>query len=69
VLYVALCCSVLQCVAVCSGEGDVKHQVSRQMSCVAVCCSMLQRVAVCCSVMQCVAVCSCEGDMKHQGSK
>jgi len=26
--------------------------------CVAVCCSMLQRVDVCCSVLQCVAVCS-----------
>ena len=25
--------------------------------CVAVCCSVLQRVAVCCSVLQCVAVC------------
>ena len=25
--------------------------------CVAVCCSVLQRVAVCCSVFQCVAVC------------
>jgi len=41
---VAVCCSVLQCVAVCCSE----------------CCSVLQRVAVwcneCCSVMRCVAV-------------
>jgi len=27
------------------------------LRCVAVCCSVLQRVAVCCSVLQCVAVC------------
>ena len=27
------------------------------LSCVAVCCSVLQCVAVCCSVLQCVAVC------------
>jgi len=32
-----VCCSVLQCVAVC---------------CIAVCCSVLQCVAVCCSVLQ-----------------
>jgi len=36
-----MCCSVLQCVAVC----------------VAVCCSVLQCVAVYCSVLQCIAVC------------
>jgi len=40
-IYVAVCCSVLQCVAVCC---SVLH-------CVAVQC-----VAVCCSVLQCVAV-------------
>jgi len=54
-----MCCSVLQCVAVCCSL------------CVAVCCSVLQCVAVCCrcvwishvtntmccSVLQCVAVC------------
>ena len=28
-----------------------------EMTCVAVCCSVLQCVAVCCSVLQCVAVC------------
>jgi len=36
----AVCCSVLQCVAVCCGV----------LQCVAVCCSVLQCVAVCCSV-------------------
>jgi len=40
---VAVCCSVLQCVAMCP--------------CVAVCCSVLQSVVECCSVLQCVAVC------------
>jgi len=41
----ALCCSVLQCVAV-------------LLQCVLACCTMLQCVAVCCSVLQCVAVCA-----------
>jgi len=45
--YVAVSCSVLQCVAEC---GSMLQRVS-------VCCSVLQRVAVYCSVMQCVAVC------------
>ena len=50
-----LCCSVLQCVAVCSRSSPP----SIVLQCVAVCCSVLQRVAVfsvCCSVWQCVAV-------------
>jgi len=48
--YVAVCCSMLQCVAVC-------YSVLQCVAvCVAVCCSMLQYVAVCCSVLQCVAV-------------
>ena len=48
-----MCCSVLQCVAVCcsvlleSVQGDL-----RRIQCVAVCCSVLQCVAVCCSVLQ-----------------
>ena len=29
----------------------------KEVQCVAVCCSVLQRVVVCCSVLQCVAVC------------
>ena len=42
----AVCCSVLQCVAVCCSVLTC-HQF-------AVCCSVLQCVAVCCSVLQCV---------------
>jgi len=48
---VAVCCSVLQCVAV-----ECMYLLS-VLQCVAVCCSVLQCVAVCCSVLQCVAVC------------
>jgi len=44
-----VCCSVLQCVAVCCSVCSV-------LQCVAVCCSVLQCAAVCCSVLQCVAV-------------
>ena len=39
--YVAVSCSVLQCVAVCCSV----------LQCVAVCCSVLQYIAVCCSVL------------------
>ena len=60
----AVCCSVLQCVAV-----DVRGTLFKRQ-CVAACCSVLQWmsevpclngtvlqcVAVCCSVLQCVAV-------------
>jgi len=56
--YVAVCCSVLQCVV------DVYNMilsfarresfVCASLQCVAVCCSMLQCVAVYCSVLQCV---------------
>ena len=52
--YVAMCFSVLQCVAVCCQCVAVCCSV---LQCVAVCCDMLQCVAVCCSVLQCVAVC------------
>jgi len=60
-----LCCSALQCVAVCCS-------VLTMLQCVAVCCSVFCSVsqclpeynstsqvcvAVCCSVLQCVAVC------------
>jgi len=49
----AVCCSVLQCVAVCCSV----------LQCVAVCCSV---PAVCCSVLQCVKMCCsvpiCSGD-------
>ena len=48
--WVAVCCSVLRCVAVwysliCRHKEDFLG--------VAACCSVLQRVAVCCSVLQC----------------
>ena len=49
-----MCCSVLQCVAVCCSEESSESEQSRIVS---VCCSVLQCVAVCCSVLQCVAVC------------
>jgi len=52
---VAVCCSVLQCVAVCSESHASQEQVISK--CNSVCCSVLQYVAVCCSVLQCVAVC------------
>ena len=43
----AVCCSMLQCVAVsCSTRNNLPLH---QMQCVAVCCSVLQCVAVCCS--------------------
>jgi len=45
-LFVAVYCSVLQCVAVCCSV----------LQCVAVCCSVLQGVAVCCGVLQSVAM-------------
>jgi len=52
---VAVCCSVLQCVAVWCSVSRLKLQ------CVAMCCSVLQCVAVWCGVsrlkLQCVAVC------------
>ena len=49
---VAVCCSVLQCVAVASVDVfdcEVQCSVSQ---CAAVCCSVLQCVAVCFSVLQ-----------------
>ena len=67
-----MCCSVVQCVAVCCSALQydvVQHRVHsaaalvsiRQqfsmLQCVAVCCSALQCGTVCCSVLQCVAVC------------
>jgi len=44
-----VCCSVLQCVAVC--YSVVQHVAVLGMQCVAVCCSVLQCGAACCSVM------------------
>jgi len=48
---VAVCCSVLQCVAF----GCVNELCLDRL----VCCSVLQCVAVCCSVLQCVAFMNC----------
>jgi len=61
--YVAVCCSVLQCVAVCylgsivcdRDPQDTTFDYS-YTSFIALCCSVLQCVAVCCSVVQCIAV-------------
>jgi len=69
---VAVCCSVLQCVAVSVGTlitpQNASHQTSHVrcvcvcdvlwcvLQCIAVCCRV-QGVTVCCSVLQCVAVC------------
>jgi len=59
-----VCCVVLQCAAVhCSVLivlkecADVGLCLLCVLQCVAVCCSVLQRVAVCCSVLQRVAAC------------
>jgi len=43
-------------------SAEVLHELIwvtglRDITCVAVCCSVLQCVAVCCSVLQCIAVC------------
>jgi len=61
--FVAVCCSVLQCVAVCIEQQSKCDVVCCSvLQCVAVCCGELRRVAVCCSVLQCVAVrCSMVG--------
>jgi len=71
--YVAVCCSVLQCVAVCCSAtypnnmyiygqifwtlGIGDMSLCSVLQCVAACGSVLQCVAVCCSVLQCVAAC------------
>ena len=51
--YVAVCCSVLQCVAV-SETWRFHTERARVLQCVAVCCSVLQCVAVCCSELHSV---------------
>jgi len=54
----AVCCSVLQCVAVCCRKGDAGHADDAHTR-------VLQCVAVCCNVLQCVAVCCRKGDAGH----
>jgi len=58
--YAAVCCSMLQYVAVCRLKCRVKRvkTISTEpQEYVAVCCSMLQYGAVCCNMLQYVAVC------------
>jgi len=56
--YVAVCCSVLQCVTnVKDNLEETEYHLSSILGyVVAVYCRVLQRVAVCCSLLQCVAV-------------
>jgi len=57
----AVCCSVLQRVAVwCSALQRVAACCS-VLQCVAVCCSVLQCVAVCCGVLRCFKMCAQTG--------
>jgi len=51
---VAMCCSVLQCVAV--KKAGVPSSMA-PLYVTSSCSHVLQRVAACCSVLQCVAVC------------
>jgi len=56
--FVAVCCSVLQCVAVsCRACGAFSQKTGLFCQGAGLCCSVLQCVAVCCSVLQYVAVC------------
>jgi len=56
-----VCCSVLQCVAVCCGDEDIMAYLQDVRETVS--CSVLPCVAVCCSVLQCVAVCCRDVDI------
>jgi len=53
---VAVCCSVLQCVAAVEMFGNLLNRRQQCLQCVEALCIVLQRVAVCFSVLQCVAV-------------
>jgi len=58
---VAVCCSVLQGVAVCDVSAARECVRAARETCtscnVSECCSVMQCVALCCTVLQCVAVC------------
>jgi len=59
----AVCCTVLQCVAVCLYNGvealsRLLCYYTSVLQCAAVSSSVLQCVVVCCSVLQCAVVCS-----------
>jgi len=56
---VAVCCSLLLCVAVCCCVLQSVAVCCSLLLCVAVCCCVLQSVAVCCNLLLCVAVCCC----------
>jgi len=62
----AVCCGVLQCVAVCNQDAELRcrdyglplHVLRCSvLQCGTVCCSVVQCMAVWCSVLRCVAVC------------
>jgi len=56
----AVCCSVLQCVAVRCRASQMSCIYATCLQAIMGCCSVLQSAAVCCSVLQCVAVrCRC----------
>ena len=56
-VFVAVCCSVLQCVAVCCGVLYCVAVCCSLLQSAAMCCSELRYVVLCCSVLQCAAVC------------
>jgi len=71
-VYVAVCCSVLQCVAVCCSVLQCSHSSLQgvppifsihMLCCVAVCCIVPQCVAVCCNVLS--FVCRTFLSLKH----
>ena len=55
-LSTAVCCSMLQYIAVRCGIFQRVAVYHSMLQCVAVCCSVLPCVAVCCRMLQCVAV-------------
>jgi len=55
--WVAVCCSVLQCVEQTKFRRLLWQRSARSDLCVAVCFSVFKCTTVCCSVLQCVAVC------------
>jgi len=61
-VFLAVCCSVLQCAAVCCSVlqcSVVWCVCCGVLRCFAVCCSVMQCVAMRGSVLQCAAVCCC----------
>jgi len=60
---VAVCCSVLRCIAVRCSVFSVSR-TPRPIHWPDICCSVLQHVAACCSMLQCVAVC-CAHLVRH----